>query len=58
MQALLFIAALGGFYALVYYLNHKTPVPEGCEDLAESCNGCAISSCALHPNQREEGAIV
>lgn len=57
MEALAFVAALGTFYAGVYFLNHKTPVPKGCEDLTESCHGCAITSCALSPAQREEGSI-
>ncbi len=58
MEPLLFAGALVLFYAGVYFLNHKTPVPEGCEDLTQSCNGCAIASCALHPNQRQEGSVV
>ncbi len=47
---LLFIAGLGAFYALCYYLNHKTPVPEGCEDLKQHCQGCKDFSCGNHPS--------
>ena len=42
---------MGGLYAALYYLNHRTPVPEGCENLKEECSGCSISSCANHPSQ-------
>jgi hypothetical protein len=57
MEALIFVAILGAFYAGVYLLNHKTPVPAGCEDLTASCNGCSISSCGLHPTQKNEGSL-
>lgn len=57
MEALLFVMGLGLFYTLTYVLNRNTPVPEGCEDLTQSCNGCSISSCALHPAQKPEGGI-
>lgn len=46
-----YLGILGAFYALVYYLNHKTPVPEGCEDLKASCKGCHDFSCGNHPSQ-------
>ncbi|HAM64092.1 MAG: hypothetical protein A2Y20_01975 [Firmicutes bacterium GWF2_51_9] len=52
MEAALYIGALGAFYAVAYYLNHKTPVPAGCEDLKASCNGCAIGSCGNHPSHQ------
>ncbi|MFV0479647.1 MAG: hypothetical protein ACK5LZ_03635 [Anaerorhabdus sp.] len=51
--ALLFILGLAGFYAVAYYLNHKTPVPEGCENLKAECDGCHISSCGNHPTHQE-----
>ncbi len=46
-----FALVMGGLYAALYYLNHKTPVPEGCENLKEECEGCGVSSCANHPSQ-------
>lgn len=49
LSAFLFFAALGGLYAGLYYLNHKTPVPKGCENLKVDCEGCKISSCENHP---------
>ncbi|NLA78773.1 MAG: hypothetical protein GX845_04410 [Erysipelothrix sp.] len=58
MKAFLFLSALGLFYAVLYFLNSKTPIPEGCEELIQNCHGCAISSCGLHPSQREEGISV
>lgn len=56
LAAVLFAGGLAAMYAAVYYLNHKTPVPEGCEDLKAECDGCKISSCGNHPthNEREE----
>lgn len=50
---LLFLGFLGGVYALAYHLNHKTPKPEGCEDVEASCGGCSISTCELHPSNKE-----
>jgi len=49
LAALLFLAVMGGLYALLYYLNHRTPVPEGCENLKAECDGCRITSCENHP---------
>lgn len=51
MGGVFYLGVLGAFYALVYYLNHKTPVPEGCEDLKASCKGCHDFSCGNHPSQ-------
>lgn len=57
LKAVLYLAILGGLYALVYYLNHKTPVPEGCEHLKAECEGCHDVSCCNHPvyQQKERG---
>ncbi len=52
--AIIFIGGLAGLYAVSYYLNHKTPVPKGCENLKAECDGCKISSCGNHPNQQDE----
>lgn len=49
MAAVLFFAGLAGIYALLYYFNHKTPVPEGCEDLKAECKGCHDTSCMNNP---------
>ena len=49
MQAVLLIAALGAVYALVYYLNQKTAVPEGCEDPSASCASCSVGTCSVKP---------
>ncbi|MFR4218679.1 MAG: hypothetical protein ACLT16_13600 [[Clostridium] innocuum] len=48
MKALLpvlYLGALGAVYALVFYFNHKTPLPKGCEDLKAQCKGCHDHSC-------------
>lgn len=49
IYALIFLAVLGGVYAWLYAANHRTPVPEGCEDLKAECEGCQITSCENHP---------
>jgi len=50
IYAIIFFALLGGAYAALYYWNHRTPVPEGCEDIKLECDGCKITSCDHHPN--------
>ncbi len=45
----LYIVGLGCLYGVGYYLNHKTPVPKGCENLKADCEGCKITSCENHP---------
>lgn len=52
MQGILILAALGGIYGLVYYLNHKTPVPKGCEEFQQACHGCKDFACANHPDNQ------
>lgn len=49
VYAVIFALALAGFYALVYFINHRTPVPEGCENIKADCEGCNITSCGSHP---------
>ena len=50
IPAVLLLAGLGAFYALGYVLNHRTPVPKGCEDLKAECEGCHDFSCGNHPS--------
>lgn len=50
MKALLLLAGLGALYGCLYYFNHKTPVPKGCEDLKAGCQGCKDFSCGNHPS--------
>lgn len=56
LYALLYLGVLGGIYGLVYWLNKKTPVPPGCEDLKADCAGCKISSCGNYttPTLKEQ----
>lgn len=54
-MAFLVLGGLGGLYAGAYYLNHKTPVPEGCEDLQAGCTGCKDYSCGHHPSHNIKG---
>ena len=51
--AVILFVVLGGIVALGYILNKKTPVPEGCENLKENCEGCHITSCINHPSKGE-----
>lgn len=53
---LVYLGALGAVYALVYHLNHKTPLPKGCEHLKAECKGCSDHSCCNHPGQKDEDA--
>lgn len=52
--AVLIAVALFGVNALLYVLNKKTPVPEGCEDLTPDCAGCGIMDCAMRRKKEEE----
>ncbi|MEG0077666.1 hypothetical protein [Anaerorhabdus sp.] len=49
LVALLVFVALAAGYGALYYMNHKTPVPAGCEDLKADCEGCKVTSCEIHP---------
>lgn len=49
MPAILLMAGLGAVYALVYYLNQRTAVPEGCEDLGAGCSSCTVGTCSVKP---------
>ncbi len=52
VYGMIFILVLGSIYVIGYYLNHKTPKPEGCEDMTENCGACGITSCGHHPNNQ------
>ena len=45
------MVSLVGAFVGSYLLNKKTPKPEGCENVEESCEGCQITSC---PNRKEK----
>lgn len=49
MQAVIYFIILASIYGVFYYFNHKTPTPEGCENLKSSCEGCNITSCMSNP---------
>ncbi len=53
--AILLVAMLAGFYAMMYYFNSLAPIPEGAEVASESCHGCSISTCEIHPAKRIKG---
>lgn len=50
--AVLIFSGLAAFYALVYYFNSLAPIPEGAEIASESCHGCSVSTCEIHPTKR------
>ena len=52
--AVIFMITLIGAFIGSYLLNKKTPKPEGCENLDESCEGCQITSCSHHKANKEE----
>lgn len=52
--AILIGLGLGALLAFSYYLNQKTPVPAGCENIEAACEGCKASTCSRHPSHRED----
>lgn len=52
VAALLFVG-LAALFGISWYMNNNTPVPEGCENLKKDCEGCNITSCAMHPKKEE-----
>ncbi|MBP3853826.1 MAG: hypothetical protein J6D18_04575 [Erysipelotrichaceae bacterium] len=50
---ILFAGCLIGIYIWAYIANHRTPLPEGCEDLKADCEGCKLVSCSLHPDHQK-----
>ncbi len=49
LLAAIYFALLGSIYAILYYLNRRTPVPQGCESLKSQCKGCQDYSCQHNP---------
>ncbi len=48
--SILVIALLVGVFFLSYFLNKKTPIPKGCENLRigkEGCMGCKNLDCSI-----------
>lgn len=54
ISAVIIMIVMIGAFIGSYLLNKKTPKPEGCENLDENCEGCQITSCAHHKNNKEE----
>ena len=54
--AILFFALLVTIYIVLYLLNKKTPLPEGCENLKADCEGCKDYACTNNPahNSRKD----
>ncbi len=51
--AILIAGGLFAFYAWAYQANHRTPVPEGCENARPDCQACGIADCALREKMGE-----
>ncbi|MGI6734589.1 MAG: hypothetical protein BWY30_01046 [Tenericutes bacterium ADurb.Bin239] len=51
--AILIMAVLIGLYIGSYVLNKRTKKPEGCEEIASSCTGCAVTTCSHNPSKEE-----
>lgn len=54
--AILFFALLVTIYIVLYLMNKKTPLPEGCENLKADCEGCKDYGCTNNPahNSRKD----
>lgn len=54
--AILFFALLVTIYIVLYLMNKKTPLPEGCENLKADCKGCKDYACTNNPahNSRKD----
>lgn len=54
--AILFFALLVTIYIVLYLMNKKTPLPEGCENLKADCEGCKNYACTNNPahNSRKD----
>lgn len=54
IYAIIIFIVLAAFFGLGFYLNSKTPKPEGCENKDLGCEGCSIVTCSNHPVKKEE----
>ena len=54
MIAVLVFVSLAILFGVTYYLNARTPVPEGCEERKESCRGCQIKACMNRVKEESE----
>ena len=54
--AILFFALLVTIYIVLYLMNKKIPLPEGCENLKADCEGCKDYACTNNPahNSRKD----
>ena len=52
-KAIILFVVLSLIVALGYFLNKRTPVPKGCENLKDNCEGCQMTSCINHPRKGE-----
>ena len=50
--AILFFGLLVAIYIILYLMNKKTPLPEGCENLKAECERCKDYACTNNPAHR------
>ena len=54
IATIIILGLLIAMFIVCFLLNKKTPKPEGCENLDESCEGCQITSCSHRIENKEE----
>ena len=47
--AIIFFLVMVSLYIVLYLMNKRTPLPEGCENLKADCEGCHDYSCTNNP---------
>ncbi len=55
--AIVLIIVLVAIFFITYYLNKKTPIPKGCEDILinkENCSSCKNYECDLNGIKNKE----
>lgn len=52
--ALIIFVALSAIFIVGYVLNKRVPIPEGCEEIDESCLHCANTFCKHNPNKEND----
>ena len=52
--AVIIFVALTVIFIVSYRMNKKVPIPEGCEEIDESCFHCSNMLCKHNPNKEKE----
>ena len=51
---IILFVVLSSLVVVGYVMNKNTPIPEGCENYVENCEGCKIVGCTHHPSKGEK----